>query len=839
MEQPTSKSASLGPLVSRRQALSAALVGFPSIAAAHSLPNLIAGVLGVDPGAIASVGLFALLDRPVVPASARFLLSTGYRTEGKGVALYAASAEREDLTQAGRSLIEAAIAKSPVKGAGALSSLTALERHWRVRAADGRWFSLVGSHESDMFGTIGDGAIHYDEAGTGRSSTQGTIVTAQCQTYLDYCTYFVQQPAHWSAGIHLIDDVLHAGYGDTFHQTVMTGAGSRFGAETNFTGTGFVSTKRDRPLFNFAGQRTAKLEDVYLGGHFAAHRRAAQLATADSWRGPTQASNFRHDVDPQAWVDRANPPSADSRYAPYAAITIDAYAGSRPDVPYPTPIYPDWLPSLKPWAGAALSSAVEFDRVGITGFVVGLMIGPSNSPAQGDFVQFHRGQITDCKWAISVGNHQSRNVAVRDTRIAACWTALANNFHGVQAGRFGGSIDNVSFGEVINIFDFNQYAGAMQFTACYGEAIWRLGWQTAGNGFATGATFSRCTWSFSDCNAWRGVAPSLLDDRFNPVNGGYGMVDFPGTVLVVQSVAVIRKAVGSGSVLVQPEQRVNGVPEPGSAWRRDAANALHGGLALAELDPRGRSINVDTLMLNLDTGAPSGIQHNGSPAPRSQGSSIYSERLGLTFGDTIPRPRGPYILSKSLIERGSVAFAGKEMSLSLTRDIDAYEDGTLRGIGPGGVWMDGDSGTILFCLSADYHARRLTFELQNNFRQEGGQQQLITPIAWYSGADFSIVHGRYYTPARPLVGDLTKGSLVITNVGPTDNASEMADREIALGDGLFLMGNGGLAHAGRIETIDRAANGLSRITLDRRAAVSVKGSRLALFVRRQPPNGRL
>ena len=228
--------------------------------------------------------------------------------------------------------------------------------------------------------------------------------------------------------------------------------------------------------------------------------------------------------------------AADDRYCPGAGISIDGYAGDKAPVAYPDPVYPAWLPALRPWNGAALSSSVKMEDVSIAGFAVGLAVGASTDPRQGDFVQFHRGMISDCKWAVSVGNHQSRNVAIRDSRISNCWTALTNVAHGARAGRFGGVIENVAFGEVINLFDFNAYAGPVRFVACYGEALWRLGWYTGGNGFTPAIGFDHCQFSFDAVNALRGVAARLLGDRLAPRHGGAGDVDFAGTTLVVESV---------------------------------------------------------------------------------------------------------------------------------------------------------------------------------------------------------------------------------------------------------------------------------------------------------------
>lgn len=497
-------------MISRRALLQGlALAGLgasnTSVRAGQATPDW-QTVVASNPGRITMLGLFGNLAPGDIPPGIDAFVSRGFRTAGKGLALYVSEPNGRELTIAGQRLFDEAIVVAPGHRTEILASLRALERHWRIQAQDGRWFTLASQHESDMFGTLGDGSIEDRPDGTARIG--GTPCTAECQAYLDYCTYFAREPARWSAGIHLVDDVLHAGYGDTFHQTTMGGASAWYMAEAGFGGTAFVSPHTDRPVFNLAGQRDATLRDFSVIGVFRARRRAAGLGSVEAWRGPNPLSNGRHDIDSEAW-DLPGGRRTDDRYCPSAGIAVDAYAGARPSVSYPPPVYPVWLPALRPWSGAVLSSSIKMRDLSIAGFAVGLAVGTSTDPRQGDFVQFHSGMISDCKWAVSVGNHQSRNVAIRDSRISNCWTALTNVAHGARAGRFGGVIENVAFGEVINLFDFNPDAGPCCFVACYGEALWRLGWYTGGNGFTPAIGFDHCQFSFDAVNPARGVASTL------------------------------------------------------------------------------------------------------------------------------------------------------------------------------------------------------------------------------------------------------------------------------------------------------------------------------------------
>ena len=124
------------------------------------------------------------------------------------------------------------------------------------------------------------------------------------------------------AGVYKISDTLQLGYGTGFTSVFVVGAGAMYYGETQFNGTTIdASLFNDRPAFNIQGGRYSGISSLTIKG--ASH------------------SFFRNVVDtgiyvPEAnWVDPSLPADSYSRYAPYAAITIDAYSGTQPAIHYP------------------------------------------------------------------------------------------------------------------------------------------------------------------------------------------------------------------------------------------------------------------------------------------------------------------------------------------------------------------------------------------------------------------------------------------------------------------------------------------------------------------------
>ena len=122
----------------------------------------------------------------------------------------------------------------------------------------------------------------------------------------------------------------------------------------------------------------------------------------------------------------------------------------------------------------------------VDGFVVGVVVQPSGSSKQGDFVAIRRYWITNCAFGFSVGQSDARLSDPSDGYINQCHTALTNARHGRGQGKFGSLIKNLAMDRCIQWLDIATaaypYAGPMTLQNCYGENIWRVG------DFGSGAT---------------------------------------------------------------------------------------------------------------------------------------------------------------------------------------------------------------------------------------------------------------------------------------------------------------------------------------------------------------
>ena len=170
---------------------------------------------------------------------------------------------QSDITATGQALVTAAVAAGATTLA-AEAAITDLESYFRFKSDNDLWFTLAEERPSSaMFGTAGDGTFTF----TNPAASTGTDVTANLQALIDYCIHYAKRPAYVSPGIHLVSDTLHIGYGDTYVQLDVIGAGGRFGGETDFSGSAIVSDKRNRPVINIQGGRSIAITGLAIPGY--------------------------------------------------------------------------------------------------------------------------------------------------------------------------------------------------------------------------------------------------------------------------------------------------------------------------------------------------------------------------------------------------------------------------------------------------------------------------------------------------------------------------------------------------------------------------------------------
>jgi hypothetical protein len=221
--------------------------------------------------------------------------------------------------------------------------------------------------------------------------------TSAIQRAIDYALQNHIQEVKLGDGIFRITDTLQLGYGLTFNSISLTGTGSRYGAVAAFGGTAIFADFNDRPALAIQGARYSSVKALTLQGrNFDDIQQKFSFET-----DPVKQAEMI--MNPSTYVDPSFPKSADSHCAPYAAIAIDPYSGSRPSEEagvYPNVTFPDWIKKQFPnWFkdenkdkvqyNKSFSSGVLIENVHINGFVVGIVNQPCNADGNGDFTKIH------------------------------------------------------------------------------------------------------------------------------------------------------------------------------------------------------------------------------------------------------------------------------------------------------------------------------------------------------------------------------------------------------------------------------------------------------------------
>jgi len=535
-----------------------------------------------DPGAnIMAVGPWSTFEGLTIPIGTDMVqtsdsLAAGSST-GTASAKYKLDPEQTQYTAKMQAYISAAVTPgNPI--ANAQASMDALQRYWRRKSANGRWFTLCEPEPwSSMFGTPGDGGQAYD------NSMSGTDVWANLQAFIDYCCYFQKCKGRISAGTHRVSRGLQHGYGQGgYVGGVFEGAGQAYSGGSAFPGTTIVCDTDQDPILNISGDRDVVWEGVSFVGKLSKWLLEKTIAY------PSSAPVAGYDsLDPQAWVADYLRPSQDGQYNPYACVTLGAYDGAKPSsglwaqstgygvggkyrangnvymcvqsgtsaatgtgpsgtgsaivdgtaawrylgawdgvdgglyVAYRQPYRPAWLmdPGPEAYGNFYYGSFATFKHCTFRGAHVGLMMKPGTNPSQDDFLSLERCNFVECAFGFSAGNHQLRSLNIQSCNFGILQCAITNNTHGIQSGSFkAGHINACGFGASVDVFRTDSsYGEPLVFTACYSEGQFRLGQIFGSAAYVEGFSplFQSCEWSFSGVNIARGRAPRQLYNYFD------------------------------------------------------------------------------------------------------------------------------------------------------------------------------------------------------------------------------------------------------------------------------------------------------------------------------------
>jgi hypothetical protein len=318
----------------------------------------------------------------------------------------------------------------------------------------------------------------------------GTDNTAAIQAALDFAMQNGYSNIKFPNGKFLISDTLNLGWGNSFYELHLKG-NDRGSYGGSLPGTTLYSTKIDRPLINISGARVDSIRGITFIGR---NRVFAQF---------TQQFLSFFSSDPLDWIDPTLVPSGNNpgglqSTAPYAAITIDAYAAAQPTKHYPTRTFPSWTGlSLNYSVNYSLSSDIIIEDCDFEGFGVGIVSGLVTNN-QGDFIKMNRLVMTSGPYGVSINNTQSRNVQFENINYAGFHTLFSSTNLGQGTGEIVGPITNLGGGSSYQTFDFGNLAftGPLIIKYLYFENQVRLGNFIASSSFSAPVLFEGGLWQF-------------------------------------------------------------------------------------------------------------------------------------------------------------------------------------------------------------------------------------------------------------------------------------------------------------------------------------------------------
>lgn len=777
-----------------------------------------------------------------IPAAITGIRTIGYSSRGRGAALYVLDPDQGETTAIGTALIAAAVASGQTSG-NAGAAVTALEARFRFKAADNRWFTLAEDFPTtSQFGAVGD-AVYSKENAT----VTGTDDWAAIQACIDYVLYYKKGGRiTLGHGMHKITKTLHLGYGNTYTSIDFMGSGVMFAGDAGRGASGIAPTFTNGPAINIQAARNVRLDRFFIGGKLMKHivdNNFAYLNVAPTL-DDTVAANW----------DSASLAIADKRYAPYAGITIDAYAfdGAAPADPYPDPGRPAYVPGghlgAYPAALNNMSSDFEFKDMEIQGFTVGVMLNPSNKPTQGDFCKLTGMVITNCKYCFSFGNHQARNTTLANCNFAKYFQAYTNRVHGNKTGQGVGTILNTAFGAGIDVLNIElAYGSSLTLINSYNEAQWRFGSIVTSGNNDSPITVIDCKFALTmggmtgDAADTRGLPAAHIYNEAVPGSGSQG-----GAVRFVNGSIQVDKVLSSAGVLVEFDgTKITSnevVAAPATQYIREGYNAT-AGVVVNKLNARLYEQRISHGRINLDTGTVQASITNrraqdSTPQTRVWCSSIWDERLAASLDqlddDYIPRGRPARVIDKTTFT--AYSWSGKELTFEFVGATRSFH-GQVYGLGPGGVMHDPVTGSVFFIRSAVEGGGKLTViaVLQNNYKDDGvGGITRVTAINLATD-NWHVAHGRYFTLPYSQLGTITSASNTITAV-QNGEGTTLLTGNIVVGDYMEFdaQKSGAFSEAGQLITaFDNAAK---TITLSSTANFTENRVRLARFVRQLAAN---
>lgn len=726
-----------------------------------------------DPGGnVMSIGLFADLDElGNIPAGTDTIRTSGYTLLGKGAANYVRWS--------------APMGALPAWGQGV----------WWQQAADGsRWFlSKDQTINSDMFGTLGDGAMAYLS-----TTATGTDVSVNLNNMRRWglSTWGVARGILTQGG-HRVEDTVHLSLGESF-TAAYTLEGETRNAWGLWDGSGIpcariISSRNDRPIFSVQGARGGALRYIAIYGPLHAHiitnflgRSVAPIPTID-------------DRDRSAWLPGSGPHS-NGRYNPGCAIAIDPYSGVRPLQSYPDAPYRADAGESTVQYGRTHTSVFEIRGCHIGGFSVARAIKPSDADANADFITMPNCQVTYCICVSAVGGSQMRGDDTHSLSYNQVHTVLDGNSYGRQIGAIAGTHRNWVGGHQIQLVSYSVgFTGPLTIEDNYSEGCFRIA-DITGSGTSTFKITGTKMEYFSGSNVAE-ISPirgaPLNHIGVSATSGSYVTcpIEIDGLISKTVPLVIFSNTVRL-DLQVEDYAFPNGQPCP--QYRAVERNGTCNGILVA----RQNSTSTGGVEIRARYQA-----YNAASTPNAStlGPRSFDGRVANTPLRNVPAPmwateyRGQVMSNPERMDfHGAVL--GPPSSTTLVGRVfkGTIAPGWAAGrpqqwaILPGDVWHH-SSGYWGVVTSFDTATDQMTLLIENGWANNGGT------ITWATGSAASVLaelsagtwftHGcRRYAPTHLLVGDFTSGSINITNVG-TNNGTAASTGLAGVANGDFVYFN--------------------------------------------------
>jgi hypothetical protein len=683
---------------------------------------------------------------------------------------------------------------------------------WQVGALPGRWERVFsGELNARWYGAKGDGVTDDADA---------------IQDCIDHAVNNGLGSVFIPDGVYLVSGCLHLSKSGSLSSVLLRGAGPKYTESSAFCGTMIKASHSNQPCINVQGGRGTKIRDLTIKGALYNWISSRSLGAFDNTTYSDTASSD--------WDDPSLASTADSRYAPYAGICIDGWAGSEPATHYPT--------TRMAYGIQGYSSDTLIENVYIIGFTAGLANQPGDSDGNGDFTVLRSVNMSQCKWGVSVGNTQSRNLSLTDCQMGQVYKLLVNNKHGRQTGKFCSTINNLSAAQFIAVFEFNSLsiAGPIRFNSFYGEAMWRIGDFAASSSSETGITFSSCIFSLGSQTEARGIPTTVLGGTPAQVScvsfDNCSITHYPSVLGFAHDVAF------DGSMVLGSTRETNSSKE----YLARLHNATCDGVIFPRLATRSRQ-RIHFTAHTITTHVPLGpvMAQDGMYATTSRPYCIpaWVNEVGTTSGqyrDSARIPRPVIAVAKSGLTIALTQDASKRGELAITFTSLSDADAANRGMNPGDICWDDATGTVFAIRAREQVAgvgdsRKLTCEIQNNYRLSGGTYACIDSFSTSSGNLYFMPCG-VYTPTYPTIADITSASPTLAAVGRDDGFGGFTTADVIVDDRVLIDAHGDRWVADANNKITAVDAGALTITLAGNAVRSLSRKRIPFFLRQPPAN---